>query len=296
MADRTLMIPQVPVLGHGYGRNVRHDPQSFAYRIGETAEPTTVSWERHGPILDQGNVGACVAFTGADLLMTGPFWDTVSTDLQQLLRDAARSDSWSLDLYRELTRADDYPGAWEPDDTGSDGLTLGKVLTKRGLVNGYRHAMSIGEAHAAIQAGPFAVGTLWLAAMEAPDSRGVVRVAGKPLGGHEYLCFGYDATDDLWWFSNHWTPRWGKDGTFAYDTPSFQKLLGMQGDITIPVPLTAPKPTPVPIPPGPSPIPTTDQPDWNILDPFIHHPRAWTLAKLAASELTRWKGTLTPAG
>jgi hypothetical protein len=291
MAERTIHFPHRPfVEGRGFGRNIRHDPRSFRYRIGTESTPTTVFWDRHGPILDQGNLGSCVANTGADLLLTGPFWSTVPEDLKATLSDGTTAETWAVDLYKELTSSDDYPGAWPPDDTGSDGLTLGKVLTRRGLISGYQHAMTVGEAHTAIQAGPFAIGTVWLSNMEDTDANGVVKVAGQVLGGHEYLCFGYDATKDLWWFDNHWTPQWGKNGTFAYTTAALQKLMNQQGDITVMVPATAPAPQPSPEP-DPAPV-GVNQPDWNQLDPFIAHPRGVKVAQAAAAELNRWKSTL----
>jgi hypothetical protein len=246
-----LRLPEVVVPGRRLGRNLSHDIRSVPFRVNRTATPKSVKWERHIPILDQGNIGKCVADTGADRLGTGPIWDTLDAGLKKILSTVATAELWTSDLYRELTRSDDYPGAWEPDDTGSDGNTLGKVFTKRGLANGWQHIMSISEAHAAIQQGPFAAGTMWLSDMDSPGPDGVVRVSGNERGGHEYLCDEYDLSRDLWWFANHWTEGYGLRGRFAYDTPGFQKLLDMQGDATVLVPPNQPAPVPTPTPPVP---------------------------------------------
>lgn len=293
MADRQILFPQPVINDHGFGRNINHDPESLRYRVGRTAEPKTVSWEIFAPILNQAKIGKCVAETGAEYLASEIFWPLLPDEIKQTLSTSVdTAEDWTSALYRELTRDDTFPGEWEPDDTGSDGLTLGKVLTKRKLINGYRHVTTIGEAEASIQDGPFAIGTVWLSGMETPRRDGTVLVQGNPLGGHEYLCFGRDAGRDLWWMRNHWTREWGKDGTFAYDTPGLQRLMSMQGDITVFVPLNAPKPEPAPVPQPETPA-AVPQPDWAKLEPFLAHPRAWTKATKAADEIKRWRSTLT---
>lgn len=302
MADRQILLPQPVVNGHAYGRNINHDPQSIPYRMGRTATPKSVEWDIFIPILNQAAIGKCVAESGAEILGSELFWPTLDATLKARLSTSVdTAEGWTSDLYRELTRYDPFPGAWEPDDTGSNGLTLAKRLKARGLISGYRHALNVGEAEAAIQDGPFALGTMWLSGMETPRPDGTVRVEGSPLGGHEYVCFKRDAERDLWWMRNHWTEDWGLRGTFAYDTPGLQTLMDMQGDITVMVPLTQPAPTPAPVEPagpvspfpvapGPAPV---SQPDWDVLEPFLTHPRSWTKAQRAAAELERWRGTLS---
>lgn len=297
MADRQILLPQPVVNGHGFGRNILHDPRSLAFRVGRTAAPKTVFHDIYIPVLNQRNIGKCVAETGAEYLATPQFWGLLSPELKQTLSTSVdTAEDWTLDLYRELTRNDPFPGFFEPDDTGSNGLTLGKILQRRKLINGYRHATSVPEAEAVIQDSPFAIGTIFLSGMETPRPDGTVKVSGTPLGGHEYLCFGRDAERDLWWFRNHWTREWGKDGTFAYDTAGLQLLMDQQGDITVFVPLTEPKPEPTPIPePAQPPVtPEVSQPDWSQVEPFLAHPRAWTKATKAANEIKRWRTSLPP--
>jgi hypothetical protein len=220
---RTL-LPEIVVPGRRLGRHLNHDPRSLAYRVGRTAEPKTVRWERRIPILDQGNLGACTGFATVGVLGTEPFYsslpiwaDTVPSALAKL-------------IYSDATKIDPFDGAWEPDDTGSDGLSVAKVATTRALISGYQHITSIGEAHAAIQAGPFIVGSLWMSDMDSPTSEGIVTVGGQPRGGHEYECLGYDAARDLWEFANSWSIDFGDQGRFRMDTASLTWLLGQQGD------------------------------------------------------------------
>jgi hypothetical protein len=292
MADRQILLPQPVIGGHAFGRNINHDPRSLAFRIPREARPKTVFHDIFVPVLNQKNIGKCVAETGAELLGTERFWPLLSKGLKQTLsRSVDTAEAWTSDLYRELTRDDTFPGIWEPNDTGSDGLTLGKVFVRHSFASGYRHATTIGEADAAIQESPFAIGTLWLADMMTPRKDGTVKVSGAAQGGHEYLCFGRDAERDLWWFRNHWTASWGLKGTFAYDTPGLQKLLKMQGDITVLVPASEAKPEPTPVPQPETPG-SVLQPAWGQLEPFMEHPRSYKNQERAVAELQRLKKAL----
>jgi hypothetical protein len=292
MADRKLQLPNLVINGHAYGRNINHDQRSLRYKVAQTATAKSVEHDIVIPILNQANIGKCVAETGAEFMGWDKCWALISDDLKKALSTVPSAEQWTSALYHELTATDDFPGTWQPDDTGSDGLTLGKTLTRWGLLSGYQHVTTIGEAEAAIQQQPFAIGTVWLEGMETPRKDGTVKVSGRALGGHEYLCFKRDAERDLWWFRNHWTTDWGLKGLFAYDTPGLQKLMDQQGDITVPVILSQPKPEPTPVP---TPAPAADQPDWGVLDPFVAHPRGIKVAQAAAAELSRWKGTLQSA-
>lgn len=289
MADRTILLPNPVINGHGYGRNIRHDPRSLRYKVAETATAKSVEHDIVIPVLDQGEIGKCVAETGAEFLGWSEAWSTIPDDLKRALGTVDAAERWTSALYHELTASDDFPGTWQPDDTGSDGLTLGKVLQKMGLISGYQHVTTVGEAEATIQKQPFAIGTVFTEGMENPSYEGIVTVSGRLLGGHEYLCFKRDAERDLWWFRNHWRRDWGLNGCFAYDTAGLEKLMAQQGDITVPVLNTQPKPEPTP---EPAPTPAVSQPDWTRLDPFIAHPRGVKVAQTAAAELTRWRASL----
>lgn len=288
--DVKLRLPEVVVPGRRLGRHIAHDIRSASYRVGRTAAPVSVRHERHVPIYDQGDLGKCVAVTGGGLLGTGPFWPLLPVELQRVLAGTAPASVWTTDLYRELTRADPFPGSWEPEDTGSDGNTLGKVLTGRGLTSGWRHVMSIGEAHAAIQQGPLAVGTMWMSGMDNPTREGIVTATGTARGGHEYVCSEYDAARDLWWHDNSWGEEFGLRGRFAYDTPTRQRLMDMQGDVTALVPVTAPAPLPVPPPDPLAGFPFGELDDW-----AGRKTRWWArYARDAADAYQTWRSNPTP--
>lgn len=206
MADCRILVPEIVRPGLRNGRHVNHDPRSLAYAIRpRTVTPRTVRWTRRIPVLNQGQLGSCVPNAGVGVLGTDPYWSTLPADLQRVLSSARTAEQYAVDLYREVTRLDPFPGEWEPEDTGSDGLSLAKALKGRGLISGYQHVTSLAAAHAAIQAGPFPVGTVWTSAMNTPDVAGIVTDAGAEEGGHEYVCDEYDADRDLWGFTNSWT-------------------------------------------------------------------------------------------
>lgn len=269
MADR-LLIPEVRHPQYRLGRHLNHDPRSLAFRVGQTATPKSVTWERRIPILDQGDLGSCTGNATVGVLGTEPFFSTLNAQEKGTL-----NEDLAVSIYGQATTLDSYPGQYPPDDTGSDGLSIAKAVKLRGLISGYQHILSIGEAHAAIQNGPFIVGTLWTNDMFKPDARGVVTPSGKPAGGHEYECNGYDLDHDEWLFCNSWNTSWGVDGTFRMSTKSLQYLLSQQGDATPFVPLTAPAPAPQP------------QPQPQPADPLANFPRA-TLDAWASSRKSWW--------
>jgi hypothetical protein len=253
MASLVLQLPEVPG-EHRLGRHIRHDPRSLDFRVlprGAVVAPKTVAHARRIPILDQGkpiSIGSCTCSSAAGVLGSDPFWATLPADLQRVLSDAESAQAWATDLYREVTKEDPFPGAYEPDDTGSDGLSVAKVLKRRGLIAGYQHITGLDSAHAAIQKAPFFVGTMWRSGLGRPDASGLVTNAGTLQGGHQYQCFGYDLERDRWRFWQTWGPRFGLRGEFSMTSATFAALLADRGDATLFVPLDQPAPTPAPPP------------------------------------------------
>lgn len=154
------------------------------------------------------------------------------------------TDKDGLAFYEAATRADNIPGSYKPDDTGSSGLGLAKALQKLGLIDRYTHAFTWDQFTAAITAGPVALGTLWTNKMMTPDSQGVARVGALNdstiAGGHEYMCRGINAEKSLVLCRNHWEPTWDSKtsgakvpGEFWLTFTDLKKLLANQGDVTV---------------------------------------------------------------
>ena len=294
MADRRLLLPEVRKAHHRLGRHINHDPRSLAYRVAGTTTPKTVRWERHIPVFDQGDLGSCTINAGLGALGSGDFFATLPADVQAKLTGASVQTDLVQPLYREETRLDPYAGAWEPDDTGSDGLSSAKTMQKNGWISGYRHITSLAEFHAGIQAGPVIIGSSWFSGMDSPDKKGVVNPTGSVRGGHEYEAIGYDVDTDLVELVNSWSDSWGYGGHFFYSSKALTYLLSQQGDATSFVLNTQPAPTPTPTPPAPADV-LASYPR-ALVDVFAAHPRGWKNATAAAEALLEFEKVAFPNG
>ncbi len=230
----------MPVLG----RHVEHDPRSLAYPAMGAVVQRSVLWGHHGPVLDQGDIGACTGNALADCINTDPF-------------AAARPNGYltepdALKLYELATQLDDTPGTYPPDDTGSSGLAVCKAGVQLGYLAAYQHALGFNAFGAALQLQPVIVGTNWTEAMFEPDADGTVHPAGQVAGGHEYLALGIDYTTQRLTFLNSWGESWGDGGRFYMSFTDFSRLLADQGDATVPVAVTTTPPPPPPPGPGPA--------------------------------------------
>lgn len=270
------------------GRHVEHDPASRRYALAElpAEQLAPAAWAPGIPILDQGQLGSCVANTGIELLSaadsTSPAVDHVTLtqaalDFQKALGytafgkagDVALNEDAAQRLYALCTRTDNVPDAWNypsgGQDTGSTGLGLAKALVGLGLAQStYQHAFTVQAIQTGLQAGPVAIGVVWFNSMFTPTASGEVQVTpgSGEAGGHEILICAWDGS--RYWFPNHWG-QWGikapagcgSDGYgWAYFTEASMQTLfksQYQGDATILTPVRAGVTPPQPQPPQPQP-------------------------------------------
>lgn len=221
------------------GRHVNHDPRSLAYQVRPAGVLRSVAWERHIPILDQGQLGSCTGNAATGALGTGPLWDALQTVQRTKLNEAE-----AIALYSAATALDPYAGTYPPTDSGSDGVSVAKAAQKAGLIIGYVHATSIPAMNTALQTGPVIVGTNWYDSMFTPDASGFLSISGSPAGGHEYVIREYDVSLDVYTMDNSWGPDWGIAGRAKIRGKDMTRLLAEQGDCTQFLPLSVAPPVP----------------------------------------------------
>ncbi|MFT4010135.1 MAG: hypothetical protein QM655_08845 [Nocardioidaceae bacterium] len=229
------------------GRIVRHDSRSWNYPF-HAADVSTLTSVRHHsniPTLDQGSLGSCTGNAATKCLSYEPFWS--ESVVQGIIgADAVTDEKYAVGVYSEATKIDGYPGEYPPTDTGSDGLSVAKVLKSRGLIGGYRHAFSLEALLTALAQQPVIVGTEWRQDMFHPAADGKQAITGSVAGGHEYVLDEIDVSKQRVWMQNSWGQSWGLQGRAYFTWDDMRKLLAASGDCTVFAPLTAPPPPPPP--------------------------------------------------
>lgn len=249
-------IPEIPVPGRPLGRTILHDSESRRYPVmpRATAELKSVKYERHIPILDQDNwydptigkyvsLGSCTGNAATGALGTGPLWDALVVALGGKM--PTLDEDFAVEkVYGPATHGDPFGGAWRPNDTGSNGLSVAKVVKDLGLISGYQHALGLQAFQSGMQAGPMIAGITWKTGCDTPTREGIVRWSGTVRGGHEIVFDELDLQRGLAWFANSWTESWGVKGRAAFPLEDLGKAFEDDGDATAFVPLTSAPPVP----------------------------------------------------
>lgn len=252
--DYTITVHRFDPEDPRLGRHVVHDSRSLQYRFRTRKDPRKLASVRHQvhiPILDQGALGSCTGHAGTAALASEAFW---SAGQGAIIGDP---HAYAVDLYSAATQIDPWPGAYVPEDTGSDGLSIAKVLHARGLISGFQHATSLEAALAALAERVVMIGSSWLTGMYNPAPDGCLNVSGETVGGHEYVLDELDVPQQRVWMRNSWGEGWGLAGRAWMSWDDLGKLLADWGDCTVLVPRTEPAPQPGPAPtPKPELTPT----------------------------------------
>jgi hypothetical protein len=224
MKTYTKIIKEKPGAGR-LGRQVEHDPRSWAFSAG-TAAIKSVSHKRHGKAFNQGDLGSCTGNAMAGLLMTDPFW----------VRGRTLGESDAVALYEAATKLDSIRGSYPPSDTGSSGLAVMKAAVNAKYISGYAHTFSLDQLLGSLVLGPGILGINWYNSFDNPKPDGECPLASgaRVRGGHEVEMFGIDAAKKRVWCYNSWGPSWGgrKNGTFYFSWTTLTQLLSQRGDAT----------------------------------------------------------------
>jgi hypothetical protein len=235
------------------GRVVDHDPRNRQYALPEpeaTVAYKAVRWTRRAPVLDQGQVGSCTGNAAAGWLGTD---NAARQGLTELAGHERVDELLALSIY-SAAEVIDGDGPYPPNDNGSSGPSVAKVLKARGLSGDYLHAFTPAAADAALHRGPGMAGTNWYQSMFKPAAGGTLTVnkSSGLAGGHEYVIdeVEVDAAGNVTavWMTNSWGESWGINGRARILRKDFEALLADDGDFTVPSAVNVPTPTPPPAP------------------------------------------------
>lgn len=188
-----------------------------------------------GPILDQGQEGACVGFGWTAKILSEPFW----FNLKKLPKGIpTEPQPFAFDTYNQAKKIDEYPGE---DYEGTSVLAGAKVMQNYGIVKSYSWAFSIDEMiDGLIKKGPVVLGINWYDGMyDAPN--GVLSVSGKIVGGHCITAVGFRVAsptfggEDSIILQNSWGPDWGLNGLAEIRVSDMAKLLADSGEACLPL-------------------------------------------------------------
>lgn len=227
------------------GRHVHFDARSARYAIAPI--PTSLlqeqAWELAIGILDQQNSGACTGNAGTYDLGCSSTIGPGLTGVTIAGKTYPLDETFARDmLYSQATQIDPFPGAYIPgdpssEDTGSDGLSVAKVLKSWSLIDSYSHAFDVNALYAALQAGPVMLGIPWMNSMFDPGPNGLLTVDEKSgiAGGHELLAthLMLDASGKPARLRgpNSWGEQWGDGGYWEMKVADGGWLLSQQGDV-----------------------------------------------------------------
>jgi hypothetical protein len=224
------------------GRNVGHDPRSRAYAFKANDEPLkSVRYLSKVRTFDQ-HVGSCTNDTVVKLCTYGQNWSALS-DAQQLAIDSD-PDALVDDWYRETTRNDEFPGAWEPEDTGSSGTSAAKTAVRRGFAKGFQHSFAFDDTLHMLAKNPIGIGVAWYSSFDNPDANGRVSLTSgaRVRGGHEFVLDELDVEHEMIGAQNSWGSSWGSFGRFYFSFADLERLLDEDGDAVQLTPLDQPAP------------------------------------------------------
>lgn len=233
-----VLDPRRPVLNW----RPRHDPRSRRFGIRRAltgSAPLQPVNLPNGPVLDQGNEGACVGFAAAGAANVLRLERTGGGVVAQAGPMLDAGDA--LELYRLAQRLDDEPGE---SYVGTSVLAGMKAGQQRGLWGGYLWCFGTRDIAQTLLSGrPVVAGVPWAESMYDTGPRGVVTIGDDPLNfGHcliltELALTGPNGEPGAHFgWQNSWGPDYGDEGIGWIAHRLLADLLHRHGEAAVPTP------------------------------------------------------------
>jgi hypothetical protein len=228
MADDAVVRQQLEpkaVPGRPLGRHVVHDARSRDFPAPRADSIVSVTHKVVGVPLNQGHTNSCTANALCGALNAKP----------NHIAGKVYDEKQAMLLYTAETQLEGKP--YPANDPGGSGLTACQAARHMGWIRSYRHAFGIQHALEALVLRPVMTGVIWYSSFDTPDSKtGLVEIAPGAIrrGGHEILAYQIDADSRLVYLWNSWGPTWGIGGRFCWTFETWERLLSIKGDVTVP--------------------------------------------------------------
>lgn len=167
-----------------------------------------------GSVLDQGQTPQCVAYA----------WEGWMNGSPIRTKDGPAPSV----IYNECQQIDEWAGT--PHD-GTSVRAGAKIMQNQGRIQEYVWATDMPSLKRwLLTKGPVVLGTNWYESMFTVYLDGYVHVAGSVVGGHAYLCTGFNSKTGRFRCRNSWGQGWGEKGSFYLHETDMVRLLREGGE------------------------------------------------------------------
>jgi len=205
------------IIRRKYGREERQDKRDkkFLLQSNIVTKRRSRTWSTYGWHGDQGKEGSCVGFGWAHWLHSQPIRQYVDP----------------IGIYKLAQHLDEWEGT---DYDGTSVRAGAKVLSYLGAIQEYRWTWDAKViANHVLMRGPVVIGVKWYNDMNRPNSKGLMSIGGKLLGGHCVMIMGYNGSKKIFKIKNSYGTAWGNRGYAYISLDDLQSLLHDGGEACV---------------------------------------------------------------